>query len=205
MNNLDKQLIFSSSEGNLAEVRRLITAGANINAKDDCGYTSLQCASWNGHVDVVDCLLSKGANVEAQTFKGLTSLHLASWMGHIDIVDRLLSKGADVNAKDDGCWTSLYYASLNSYIGVVARLVSKGADINARTIYGGTSMSIAQRYGHSEIVRLLNQAERWITWKRQVAQLYQTALILYRTSSETVLDSMDIGGTRAMLFEELCI
>ena len=51
-------------ENNIKLVKKLIAAGANINEKDNDGYTALHLASWNGHLEIVKELIAAGANVD---------------------------------------------------------------------------------------------------------------------------------------------
>ncbi|MBI4654475.1 MAG: ankyrin repeat domain-containing protein [Nitrospirae bacterium] len=82
-------------EGNITRVRTSIDKGADINAKDNDGFTALMFASYSGHTDIVEVLLAKGADVNAESNDGLTALMSASSKGHTDIVEVLLAKGAE--------------------------------------------------------------------------------------------------------------
>jgi ankyrin repeat protein len=53
MNTIVGELIRASARNNLAEVSRLLSVGADVNAKDLDGYTPLHWACRNGHVQVV--------------------------------------------------------------------------------------------------------------------------------------------------------
>jgi len=81
-----------------AVVQVLVKVGANIEAKDNYGWTSLHWASENGHAAVVQTLLQHGADVAATDKRGRTSLHFASMSGHAAVVQTLLQHGADVAA-----------------------------------------------------------------------------------------------------------
>ena len=98
-----KELIALSNAartGNIAEVKKHLAAGADVNAKDKDGGTPLHQAARNGHKEVADLLIAKGANVNAvgDLFGG-TPLHAAAFGDHKEIVELLIAKGADVNAK----------------------------------------------------------------------------------------------------------
>jgi ankyrin repeat protein len=99
MNGIDEELIVAAQENNLPEVRRLLSVGADVNAKDYYGATPLIRASLRGHVQVVKELLDHGADIDAKThINGDTPLHFASGGGHLAVVKALLSGGADILA-----------------------------------------------------------------------------------------------------------
>jgi hypothetical protein len=79
----------------------LLEKGADVNAKDNDGWTALHGASYNGHSEIVRMLLAqKGIEVNAKSYGGWTALHWASFYGHPETVAMLLEKGADVTAKN---------------------------------------------------------------------------------------------------------
>jgi len=88
----------SSVDYKVAEV--LLTAGANVEARDAIGRTPLHSAVDAWKVNVVELLLDHGANTEAKDEKGQTPLHLAAEAGEADVVELLLERGADREAKD---------------------------------------------------------------------------------------------------------
>jgi ankyrin repeat protein len=51
----------SVKSGDYAEVKKLIKAGADVNAQDKYGYTALKWASRSGHTDIVKLLREAGA------------------------------------------------------------------------------------------------------------------------------------------------
>ena len=56
-------LMKAADRGNVAEVQRLLAAGAPVNAKDNDGETALMMAADDGHAAVVKLLLEAGAAV----------------------------------------------------------------------------------------------------------------------------------------------
>ena len=69
-------------------VEFLLSKGANINDKDNVGYSSIIWASICGHVSVVEMLLSKGANINDISNNGSTAMSLTS----SDKIQNILSK-----------------------------------------------------------------------------------------------------------------
>ena len=64
-----------------------------MEAVDATMSTPLHCASWKGHVKVVERLLAAGANPLAVTESGWTPLHSAAYRGHAQVAQRLLETG----------------------------------------------------------------------------------------------------------------
>jgi ankyrin repeat protein len=102
MNSIDQGLIDAARENNLPEVSRLLSVGADVNARNNFGSTPLSWASHYGHVPVVVELLKHGADIDA-TVNGWTPLHLACNYGHLPVVKALVSGGANIlAANNDG-------------------------------------------------------------------------------------------------------
>ena len=72
----------------------LLDRGAEVNGKDNSGWTPLHYAAWDGHADVAALLLDRGAEVNVKTIDGWTPLHYAADYGHADVVALLLERGA---------------------------------------------------------------------------------------------------------------
>src|SRR5208283_3865268 len=60
-------------KGNLADVKRLLSQGADANAETN-GWTALMVASGEGHTEIVKLLLDKGVDINAKTNDGETAL-----------------------------------------------------------------------------------------------------------------------------------
>lgn len=160
---------FREMESNeLVRVKQLLAGGADINAKDQCGFqkrdcdmTLLQKAAWLGFIQVTDFLLSKGADIEAKdNTVGWTPLHIAAVHHHKEVVRLLLSKGADTNAKDHSGETPLAlvakFGSLDD-CETVELLLAHGADINTKNSAGETPLRSALKLGHTEMANFLRQ------------------------------------------------
>ncbi|MCF3128378.1 ankyrin repeat domain-containing protein [Acinetobacter soli] len=81
------ELVYWASLGDTARVRQLLADGIDPNQSDEEGYSALQAAAENDHLDVVKLLVSKGADI---SFKGqYTALELAEMAQNTQIVQYL--------------------------------------------------------------------------------------------------------------------
>jgi ankyrin repeat protein/beta-lactamase regulating signal transducer with metallopeptidase domain len=153
-----KSLHQAAADGDLAQVKELLSSGLDVNAKDNVGETPLHRSARAGHKDVVELLLGKGAKVDAGDASSLTPLYYASLHGHEDTVDLLLAKDADVNAQAQYCALALpllSFAILDGNKDAVRLLISKGANVNAQDNGGTTPLFWAIWEKNKDIVELL--------------------------------------------------
>ena len=120
--NINPLLRLAARGGHTQLVKLLIGKGADVNARNRDGNTSLHWAAEKGHIEVVKLLLEKGANVNVQDIHGRTPLYWAAQYGYTEIVKLLLEKEADVNAKDNDGKTPLHSAALKGHSEVVKLL-----------------------------------------------------------------------------------
>jgi uncharacterized protein len=88
--------------GDLECLRRLLTAGADINSRDKYGQTALMIAARTGESSVVRFLVNNGAGLDYTAKYGLSALMLAVIGGHADIVRALVEAGADLTIRGTG-------------------------------------------------------------------------------------------------------
>jgi ankyrin repeat protein len=174
MNAVDQELIDAARENNLPEVERLLSVGADIEAKDANGWTPLIDASSKGHFQVFQSLREHGANIEATTRFGQTPLHCACNNGHLAVVIELVSpndsngattsilgkrksRGANIEAKDSDGDTPLHLASIWGHLPVVKALVSGGAKILAANNDGELPLHKAVSLRSSAVCKYLLQ------------------------------------------------
>ncbi len=124
----------AAGAGKVEELRRLIAAGTDVNARTAGGGTPLHDAVLWGHRDIAALLLSKGAQVDARDENGMTPLHLAANGDHRKIAELLIGKGAAVDAKARNGWTPLHVAAIWGHENAAGALIAAGADVNARAL-----------------------------------------------------------------------
>ena len=157
----------AATSGHEAVVRLLLEKGASVNPRFITPIPLLQAAH-GGHERVVRLLLEKGAKVDAKNSKGQPALLLATMNGHEAVARLLLENGADIGKlrNPNGTqFTVLHAAALGGHKGIVRLLLEKGADINAKNSGGATALMLANKNGHTAVVRLLqNFAKQKPTW-----------------------------------------
>ena len=118
----------------IEKVRRLVSAGAKINAlSTDTGRTPfLIAASYPGTVDVLNFLLAKGADLSAKDAAGFTALGLAMVGADVEVVRLLVEKGLDPN--DAGPIVAQRAAYGRHRPAVVEYLMSRGLKVSADSL-----------------------------------------------------------------------
>ncbi len=146
----------SAKMGNLVQVKGLLEAGADINAKDGFQRTALHWAVNRGFANVSRHLIEKGANVNAKDREAFTPLHLATQLVQSDVAELLIQNGAELDAKEKSFGkTPLHYVSQFGPESMADLLIEKGANINVRDNLKLTPLHYAALSGQKGIAKLL--------------------------------------------------
>ncbi|WP_264337014.1 MULTISPECIES: ankyrin repeat domain-containing protein [unclassified Wolbachia] len=130
---LNRELLTAAEGGNLNKVKDLSEKGANLETKNNSGWTPLHYASLYNHFEVVEYLVGRIANLEAKDNNGWTPLHYVSLKDYqLKIMDYLTKSGANLEAKDDSGRTPLHCASLNGSLKLVKYLIKAKASLEVR-------------------------------------------------------------------------
>ncbi len=167
--------------GRLVLATALLLLGADVNDRDEDGWTPLHWAAWAGDAALVDLLASRGAEVnsvaEQMTWEMATTDVLAAptaglWEGRakrgrstplqaamardsVDVAAVLLDRGVAVNGRDEWGSTPLHDAADSGAFGAAELLLSRGAEVNARDDDGWTPLHWAALNDSAEMERLL--------------------------------------------------
>jgi len=145
--------------GDSAAVSALIAKGADVNARNNYGWTALSHAARAGNAELVKLLLAHGADINARDKSGWTPLMRAAMKGHVATVQVLLDHGAAVNDQEkEERWTALHWAAARGHDKVVALLLDHGADYTLRTQDGMTPLMLAMKESNDKVVHALQQA-----------------------------------------------
>ena len=83
-------LMKAAEKGHAVTAKRLIQAGANLNAEDIAGFSALLLAVYKGRQDIVRLLLESGANPNLlEPLSAKTVLEVAHEKGYRDVADVL--------------------------------------------------------------------------------------------------------------------
>ena len=162
------ELHWAAETDDIDAAKRLLDAGADIEAKTAWGATPLDWAATMGSAGVGDLLIARGAS-------GFT-LIVAAGLGRLDDVKSIVTSGVDLIAhrrrgapespNDD--WPAdsahilhdvlsdaMYAAARNGHTQVVEYLLDHGAAIDAKGVFGATALHWAAINGHRNVVELL--------------------------------------------------
>lgn len=121
--------------GDIAEVERLLRAGADVSLANSYGATAMSLAANVGDAAILKLLLDAGADVESPNAEGQTALMAVARTGNVEAAKLLVKRGANVNAVEQwGGQTALMWAASRSHPEMVKFLVARGADVNARGV-----------------------------------------------------------------------
>jgi len=172
-------LIPASAAGDIAKVRELIAAGADVNVRAVGGRTPLIEAAYAGNSEIAKLLLDAGANIGLKKDDGESALSFAQSGNHAQIVQmilgveqlmvasgrgdqarvkQLLDQGVSVNACGFDGRTALMEAAYGGHTDIVKALLAAAANVTPRKGDGATALSLAEGGGYTEIVALLRSA-----------------------------------------------
>ena len=129
---------YSNCKNQIEMYKTLIAAGADVNAKDNIGFTPLHKALENP--DAVKLLIDAGADVNSKAMLGVTPLMFASGDCLISSAKILIASGANVNISNDNQSTPLHSAVNGSCASMVVLLLSSGANPKVTNSKGYTPL-----------------------------------------------------------------
>jgi uncharacterized protein len=155
-------LIAAAEHGDVDTLRRLLDAGASINARDARGRNAVLAATQGGHDAAARLLIERGADVNAQDEIADSAFLLAGARGLSGIVRAALGARPPPDFKRLNRYggTALIPACHHGHVDTVRVLLATAIDVNHVNRLGWTALLEAIILGdggpaHTEIVRLL--------------------------------------------------
>ena len=144
------------------DCKKLIDAGADINARNKDGSTALMLATCNGEdgETVCDLLLKAGAGINEKNNDGWTPLMWAARYSTPEVCRKLIDAGADVNARKKDGSATLMLATCNSEnaSAICDLLMQNKAEISAQNNSGDTALIWALFNSTGEVCKKLIKA-----------------------------------------------
>jgi ankyrin repeat protein len=145
----------SRDGGNAETIKTLIDLGADINAKDNSGWSPIQLAAWRPYRDVVDLLTAASADLEIGKDEGKRLFNNALSFGLDNLFDKMISLGMSVDTGNAETKALILSAAGGGSKRITEFLINKGWDVNYKNVYGWAPIHRAAEQGHKEIISLL--------------------------------------------------
>ncbi|KAI6660291.1 Transient receptor potential cation channel subfamily A member 1 [Oopsacas minuta] len=220
LNSIDRDgntpLIVAASKGATKVLQFLLDKGADVTAQNHKGQTALLVSIEEGHWKTARELLtcpdeeSKSVLVIIPDDTGQTPLHvICKGSGDYKTMSMLLELHADVNMHDRNRRIPLHYACYYGSNSMSYKLLQEGvwgSMLNDVDYRGHTSLHMAAREGHLEIIKLLLQKGAHITRSLDHDSAFSLACkhghlkcaqLLYKTNN-TMLNWQNVHGHTAL-------
>ena len=99
---MDKAWEDAVTRGDVATVRQMLRAGADVDALDRHGQTALMRAAHRGSRAMVEALVAAGADLDVTAKYNLSALMLAITAGHVEVARVLARAGANLDIRGRG-------------------------------------------------------------------------------------------------------
>ena len=157
---LDSDLLKATKKGDTQEIRRLLAAGADVDAREVRGnmeLTALFKAAEKGHLDAVRLLLDKGASKIAYVYTHdlADDLRDAAEDGELHKLRSLLEAGVPPDLADRRKRTALMFAAKKGRVRAVELLINTGANLSLVDNRNESALDKARSEGKDNVVRAL--------------------------------------------------
>lgn len=132
----ERGLVEAARRGNVAQVRALIEARADVDAATASGTTALMEAAAAGRNDIARLLIDAGADVDARDRLGRTALDVALRAGQAPMVRLLRGRGAVGSGKSPGDTVCVRKWQGDGFCGVVERVEPNRFRVRVTSVEG---------------------------------------------------------------------
>ncbi len=159
-----RRVVLDAAErGDISTIHRVVTAGGNVNVRDDLGRTPLHLAVAADKLDAFKVLLAEGADINAVAHDLDTPWLLAGARGRTEMLRLMIPKGPDFSKRNRYGGNALIPACHYGHVETVKLLLTTKIDIDHINSLGWTCLLEAVILGdggakHQEIIRLMLKA-----------------------------------------------
>lgn len=133
-----------------------ISAGIDINSRDDVGTPMLNVAVRNDNEELTKMILDCGADINAVSKdRGYTAVMDAVWKGNKDITKLLISRGAELNTISKEGQSNLVLAVGADKVDICKILVENGADPDIKDQMGMSAYNYACLFKKDKILEII--------------------------------------------------
>ena len=129
--------------GDLDGLKAAIKAGANLDGRDDQGWTALMHAANKGHVPFMQQLLDAKADIDAQALDDATALFMAAVHGHSAVIALLMKAGAETSVRGPNGMTAVDVARVR--YGELYDARKRKEDVAVLALLQGTTVTAAEK------------------------------------------------------------
>jgi len=149
--------IFEAAKlGDGQRVLKYLSAGTEVNQRDETGATALHWAALGGHDHIIRQLLDAKADVNAaEAGSGMTPLHGVARWNRLTTAKLLLANGAKVDVRDRFGRTPLFDAMVKNRFEMIDLLLGSGADLSTRNNEGQTPLDWAISHRKPKLIEHL--------------------------------------------------
>lgn len=147
-------------------IRALVKAGADLGKLESDRYDAVTIASVADDEETLRVLLQLGASAKLTTsrYDG-TALIAAAHLGHDGVVRQLIQAGAPLDHVNNLHWTAAIEAVVlgdggKRHQSTLKALIDAGANLKLTDRHGQTPLQLAKARGYSEMVNMLEKAEK---------------------------------------------
>ncbi|MDX1928283.1 MAG: ankyrin repeat domain-containing protein [Pirellulaceae bacterium] len=151
-------LFAAAMKGDTAKLKKLLSTGEDVHARDRERATPLIVAVQNNQLEAVQLLIDAKSELNTGNKMGSTAVLIAAMFGRAEILEALLKAGADPNYCDPNDYSEhppLHLACNRGQFDCVKLLVQYGASINYQCRGGGYSAIMHLSEKHVDIARFL--------------------------------------------------
>lgn len=161
---LDQALRDAAWANDVATARRLVTQGADVNAKDSTQQSAYLVATSEGYLDLLRLTLASGAKVDDKDSWNGTGLIRAAERGHGLVVGQLLQAGIDRDHVNRIGYQAIHESvwlgdNTTTYVDTVRTLVAGGVELTRPSGSEGlTPLQMARERGFTRLAAVLQKA-----------------------------------------------